>query len=235
MFALSVGAFLTGLSWVLAASATTITQLYLTCGLFSGVGTGIIYVGVVGLMVGWFPDCRGFATGCVAAGYGMGAILTTFPISDMITKSGYESTLRFFDVIISVIGIGVALGVRRAPVALAAALKGEAQAVASLGPGVMLKNPLFGLLFAMMTMMSTGGLMVISQFSAFAKDFGMGNVLVFGLAALPLAATIDRLCNGLTWPFRAWAPCRADRGRPICTSVSGAGCRSSTLLWRSIS
>ena len=32
-------------------------------------------------MVKWFPKQRGFAAGAVAAGYGMGAIITTFPIS----------------------------------------------------------------------------------------------------------------------------------------------------------
>src|SRR3984885_12282576 len=48
--------------------------------LLCGIGTGIVYVGIVGLMVRWFPDRRGLATGVVAAGYGFGAILTTFPI-----------------------------------------------------------------------------------------------------------------------------------------------------------
>jgi len=56
----------------------------------------------------------------------------------------------------------------------------------------------------MMTMMSTGGLMVISQMGAFAKDFGVSDVLVFGLAALPLAMSIDRFTNGLTRPFFGW-------------------------------
>ena len=33
-------------------------MLYLTYGLIGGLGTGIVYVGVVGQMVGWFPDRR---------------------------------------------------------------------------------------------------------------------------------------------------------------------------------
>jgi OFA family oxalate/formate antiporter-like MFS transporter len=39
---------------------------------------------------------------------------------------------------------------------------------------------------------------------AFAKDFGVSDVLVFGLAALPLAMSIDRFTNGLTRPFFGW-------------------------------
>jgi OFA family oxalate/formate antiporter-like MFS transporter len=56
----------------------------------------------------------------------------------------------------------------------------------------------------MMTMMSTGGLMVTSQFAAFAREFGVADALVFGLAALPLALTFDRITNGLTRPFFGW-------------------------------
>jgi len=56
-------------------------------------------------------------------------------------------------------------------------------------------------MFGMMTMMSTSGLMVISQMGAFTKDFGMAGVTVFGLAVLPLALSIDRVTNGLTRPF----------------------------------
>ena len=38
-------------------------------------------------------------------------------------------------------------------------------------------------------MMSTSGLMVISQFATFAADFGIAQAMVFGMAALPLALT----------------------------------------------
>jgi MFS transporter, OFA family, oxalate/formate antiporter len=78
---ISIGTLLAGVSWVLASYAQSTPMLYLTYGGVGGLGTGIVYVGVVGLMVRWFPDRRGFAAGAVAAGYGMGAILTTFPIA----------------------------------------------------------------------------------------------------------------------------------------------------------
>jgi MFS family permease len=68
----------------------------------------------------------------------------------------------------------------------------------------MLRNTVFWLLFLMMTMMSTGGLMIISQFAAFSRDFGVASVTIFGLAAVPLALTLDRVTNGLTRPFFGW-------------------------------
>jgi oxalate/formate antiporter len=195
---------LSGAGWVLSASATSLTGLYLTYGLFCGIGTGIVYVGIIGLMVRWFPDRRGLATGVVAAGYGFGAIATTFPIDSMLKSAGYQHTLVVFGIILGLVGAAAALAMREpngGDVLPAAAAMSKSRDVA---PRQMLRAPVFWLLFAMMTMMSTGGLMIISQFAAFSRDFGVANVLVFGLAALPLALTVDRITNGLTRPFFGW-------------------------------
>jgi MFS family permease len=78
-------------------------------------------------------------------------------------------------------------------------------------PAAMLQTPIFWLLFVMMTMMSTGGLMVITQFATFSRDFGVADVVVLGFAALPLALTIDRITNGLTRPFFGWVSDRIGR------------------------
>ena len=78
-------------------------------------------------------------------------------------------------------------------------------------PKAMLRSKVFWLLFAMMTMMSTGGLMIISQFAAFSRDFGVASVVVLGFAALPLALTVDRITNGLTRPFFGWVSDRIGR------------------------
>ena len=53
--------------------------------------------------------------------------------------------------------------------------------------------------------------MVISQMGAFARDFGVAEVAVLGLAALPLALTLDRITNGLTRPFFGWVSDRIGR------------------------
>ena len=53
---LSIGTVIAGLSWMLAAQASSLTTLYLTYGLLGGIGTGIVYIGVIGHMVQWFPD-----------------------------------------------------------------------------------------------------------------------------------------------------------------------------------
>lgn len=201
---LSIGTILTGLSWVLSANLTTVSNLYITYGVLGGLGTGIVYIGVVGLMVRWFPNNRGFAVGMVAAGYGIGALLTTFPIATSLAESGLQGTLTVFGYIIGAVGLLAAQGIR-VPHADRVQTAGQIEAAAAgVAPKTMLKTPVFWLMFLMMSMMSTSGLMVISQMGAFAKDFGITAATVFGMAALPLALTIDRVTNGLTRPFFGW-------------------------------
>ena len=208
---LSIGTVLTGLSWVLSANLTTVSNLYITYGVLGGLGTGIVYIGVVGLMVRWFPQNRGFAVGMVAAGYGIGALLTTFPIANSLTESGLQSTLTFFGYLIGAVGLLAAQGIR-IPHTDRIQTAGQIEAAASgVSPKTMLKTPVFWLLFLMMSMMSTSGLMVISQMGAFSKDFGVTGAMVFGMAALPLALTIDRLTNGLTRPLFGWISDRIGR------------------------
>jgi len=52
---ISVGAIMSGGSWVLSSWVGSLSGLYLTYGIIGGFGTGIIYVGIIGLMVRWFP------------------------------------------------------------------------------------------------------------------------------------------------------------------------------------
>jgi oxalate/formate antiporter len=208
---IGLGAVLSGLGWIASASISSTWGLYATYGLLCGVGTGIVYIGIIGLMVKWFPDRRGFATGVVAAGYGFGAILTTFPIDGMLKASGYQHTLIVFGTIFAVIGLAAAL-LMRAPHdddVLPVPSPGIAASKRDYAPREMLKTPVFWLMFVMMSMMSTGGLMVITQFTSFAKAFGIDGtttVVILGatLVAIPAALTFDRITNGLTRPFFGW-------------------------------
>jgi len=206
---ITLGAAISGLGWILASSIDTIWGLYLTYGLLCGLGTGFVYVGVVGLMVRWFPARRGLATGLVAAGYGFGALLTTFPVDTMIRTSGYRATLLTFGIILGVIGTLAALFLRNPKPGEATPIAAGADTGAT--PGRMLASPIFWLMFVMMTMMSTGGLMVASQFANFARDFGVADAVVLGSAALPLALSFDRITNGLTRPFFGWVSDRIGR------------------------
>lgn len=210
---ISIGTLLAGLSWVVAAHANSSLELYLAYGGIGGIGTGIVYVGVVGLMVRWFPHQRGFAAGVAAAGYGMGAIVTTFPVSASLATRGIDGTLTLFGIIFAMVGLAAAQGLRTPSEDAASSLEQSMpeDSAHDWRPARMLRTPLFWLMFAMMTMMATSGLMVTSQMASFAADFGVSKVLVFGLAAVPLALTIDRFTNGLTRPLFGWVSDRFGR------------------------
>jgi len=212
---ISVGAIMSGGSWVLAALSDNLWALYLTYGVIGGFGTGIIYVGIIGLMVRWFPDRRGLAAGLAAAGYGFGAIFTSFPIDSMIKSSGYAHTLLVWGIIQGVVGVIAAQGLRLPPenyqAPSAAIGAGPQQSARSYSPTEMLRNPIFWLLFIMMSMMSTSGLMVVSNVGPFANEYKVSQALVLGMAALPLSLTLSRFTNGLTRPFFGWVSDRIGR------------------------
>lgn len=229
------GCALSGASWVLTAYATTLPAVYLAYGVLGGIGTGIVYIGIVGQMVKWFPDRRGFAVGMAAAGYGFGAIFLNFPIASTLSTAGLQHTLIVFGLLQGVVGVAAAAFLTPAP-----AHGAEAQpepAVAGLRTQrdftsrEMLKTPVFWLMFAMMTMMSTGGLMVISQFATFSRSFGVDEkVLVLGFAALPLALTIDRITNGLTRPIFGLISDRIGREKTMAIAFIGEGVAIALLV-----
>ena len=223
---ISVGAIMSGGSWILASYANSLLALYISYGVIGGFGTGIIYVGIIGLVVRWFPDRRGLATGLAAAGYGFGAFFTSFPIDSMIKSSGYERTLLVWGIIQAAIGVAAALGLRVPPEGYrpegfdAETVQLEMQSRRSYSPKEMLQNPIFYLLFIMMAMMSTSGLMVVSNVGPFANEYKVAQVLVFGMAALPLSLTLSRVTNGLTRPFFGWVSDRIGRESTMALAFS---------------
>lgn len=212
-----VGIVITGLSWVAAAQVTSLPMLYLTYGGLGGVGTGIVYVGVVTLLMQWFPHNRGMAAGAAAAGYGMGAMLTTFPIAQVLAVYGWRPTFSLFGVIMAAVGL-LAAAFLRVP------NKDSTTPVANGQFGYMtpqvLKTRLFWVMFFMMATMATSGLMVTSQLVQIATDFGVAKLSLFGMAAVPLAMTLDRIANGLTRPLFGWVSDRCGREQTMAFAFS---------------
>lgn len=127
----------------------------------------------------------------------------------MIKSSGYAHTLVFWGIIQGVIGIAAAQGLRTPPEGwqpegYTPETATTVQVRRSFTPKEMLQSRVFWLLFLMMSLMSTSGLMVTSNVGPFARDYHVADVLVLGMAALPLSLTLSRVTNGLTRPFFGW-------------------------------
>lgn len=227
---IAIGTVMAGMSWVLSAQVNGLATLWLVYGCMGGLGTGIVYIGVVGLMVKWFPQQRGFAAGAVAAGYGMGAIITTFPISLSLTTNGLEHTMTTFGILFALVGFLASQGLKLPlPAVSQPVSQTVVQSSRSFTSREMLRQPLFWLMFAMMAMMSTSGLMVTSQMAVFAEDFGISQAVVFGMAALPLALTIDRFTNGLTRPLFGFISDRFGREQTMFIAFALEGV--AMMLW----
>jgi OFA family oxalate/formate antiporter-like MFS transporter len=157
--------------------------------------------------VKWFPDRRGLAVGLTAAGYGAGAAISVVPIREVIASSGYEAAFFWFGIIQGGIVFLVAW-LMRAPEAGELARTASPKVVQnarSYTPLEVLASPIFWLLYVMFVTVSASGLMATAQLAPIAKDFNVGDSIVFwGATTLSAALIIDNVCNGAARPLFGW-------------------------------
>ncbi len=204
---------LVGLAWIGAGLAHSLGWLYFWYAL-GGVGVGATYGTAVGNALKWFPDRRGLCAGAIAGGYGVGTALTVAPIAAMIHASGYRSAFVTWGIIQGLVVIICGYFIRRPPQGwLPPGWKETAQAVRAhvhqglvdMTPAQMVRQGSFWLLYFMMCLMAFTGLVVTAQLKPIAQFYHVDKVIVaFGMSALVLALTIDRVINGLTRPFWGW-------------------------------
>jgi OFA family oxalate/formate antiporter-like MFS transporter len=212
-----IGGVLAGLGWIGSGKAGSLTSLYLSYAL-SGIGAGIVYGTAVGIALKWFPDHRGLAAGLTAAGFGAGSAFTVAPIANLITSSGYQTAFIEWGIIQGVVVVFAALFLKAPPpgwlpktwrsVPGADLAVKKRQSVGDFTPGQMAATPQFWLMYLMMAMVATGGLMAVAQLNPMATDFKVAKVPVslIGLTmpALVFALSADRLVNGFCRPFWGW-------------------------------
>jgi OFA family oxalate/formate antiporter-like MFS transporter len=200
------GGIMVALGWVLNSRAESLEMLYFAA-VISGVGGGAIYATCVGQAVKWFPDRRGLAVGLTAAGYGAGAAITVIPIRYVIADYGYEAAFLWFGLVQGGIILLMAFFLRGpAPGEMAGAPAPKViQSARNFTPKEVLSTPVFWLLYIMFVMVSASGLMATAQIAPIAKDFDVGNSIVFfGATTLTAALIIDNLANGAARPLFGW-------------------------------
>jgi MFS transporter, OFA family, oxalate/formate antiporter len=207
---------LAGLGWVGTGYANSLTSLYLSYAL-SGIGAGVVYGTAVGSALKWFPDHRGLAAGLCAAGFGAGSAFTVAPIASLIASAGYQTAFIRWGIIQGVAVVFSALFLKAPPSgwmpggwkeASKADQVKKRQSAADFSPGEMAATPQFWVMYVMMAMVATGGLMAIAQLNPMATDFKVAKIPVslIGLTmpALVFALSADRLVNGVCRPFWGW-------------------------------
>jgi MFS transporter, OFA family, oxalate/formate antiporter len=214
----SLGGVLVGLSWLGSGLTSSLHGLWVAYAL-GGVGAGAVYGACIGSALKWFPDRRGLAAGLTAGAFGAATALSVVPIQWMITRSGYRATFIVWGIAQGVFVLLVAQFLARPPADTAAdgptsapADETALQSARSYSPLEMIASLRFWVMYAMMTLVSFGGLMVTAQIKPIAHVYGMDTHVLFGaVTALSLALILDRLLNGVTRPFWGWVSDRIGR------------------------
>ena len=189
-----------GFVWTGQLTAERPWLLYITYALLAGTGIGISYNVVVSTVCAWFPDKKGFCSGCLMMGFGVSTLLLGSTISVLFETSsiGWSKTYLLLGIVIGAVLVvaGLILRLPGSDIQFPAAKVKKAAAketfeVRDFTTVQMLKSFTFWRAFACMAFMTAVGNSVIS----FARD------LVISVDATPVLATtlvgVLSVCNGL--------------------------------------
>ncbi|TMA24583.1 MAG: oxalate/formate MFS antiporter [Deltaproteobacteria bacterium] len=237
-----VAGILAGLGWVLSGKAETVTTLYLSYAL-AGIGAGVVYGTAVGSALKWFPDHRGLAAGLTAAGFGAGSAFTVAPIANLINSSGYQAAFIQWGIIQGVVVVVASFFLKSPPAGWMPhgwkeAAKGvevkQRQSAVDFNSYQMAETPQFWLMYVMMTMVATGGLMAVAQLNPMAVDYKVDkmpvNILWLTMPALQFALSADRLVNGICRPFWGWVSDHIGREKTMTLAFGLEACAIFVLI-----
>ena len=189
-----------GFVWTGLLNATTPKLLYITYAVLAGTGIGISYNVVVSTVCSWFPDKKGFCSGCLMMGFGISTLLLGNLISILFEMPafGWSKTYVLLGIVIAaaLFIAGLVLKLPDAKIEFAAPkakkiANKENFEVRDFSTVQMLKSFTFWRAFGCMAFMTAVGNSVIS----FARD------LMISVDAAPALATtlvgVLSVCNGL--------------------------------------
>lgn len=177
-----VAAFLFGLGQAGAGFATQIDSLVLfllTYGFMSGMGLGVGYIAPISTLVKWFPDRRGLATGMAVMGFGAGALITAPVAASLIDSVGVTTTFYILGISYFIL---ISLGAsyiapppegfmpKGMEADLASGKKVMKKDLAQLTARQAVKTRRFWMLWTMMLINVSAGIMIISVASPMAQE-----------------------------------------------------------------
>lgn len=162
-----------------AVQTDSLVLFLLTYGLLSGMGLGVGYIAPISTLIKWFPDRRGMATGMAVMGFGAGALITAPVAASLMNSVGVSNTFYILGVsYFTLIVLGAAY---IAPPPEGWMPNGMQQAIDS-GKKVMkkdlaqltakeaVKTPRFWMVWSMMLINVSAGIMIISVASPMSQE-----------------------------------------------------------------
>ncbi|AIQ42885.1 OFA family MFS transporter [Paenibacillus sp. FSL R7-0297] len=212
--AIFIGGAMFGIGFILSGLATAPWMLYITYGVITGIGQGIVYSSTIGNSVKLFPDKRGLAAGIVTAGYGGGTIVIAPIANALISGQGVQPALIMLGAVFLVIILSLGLLVRPAPAGYAPEgwtppAAGAAKGGVNVQWHEMIKKPLFYVIACLFLIGALSGMMVTANASVIGQK-------MFGLsaAAAALYVSLYSLSNCIGRVF--WGAVSDKIGRVKC-------------------
>ncbi len=213
----TVAGIVYGLSYLLAgyfASAHSLAGLYFSYGLLGGIGMGMGYITPVATITKWFPDRRGLMTGVAVAGYGAGALIMSPFAARSIVARGVPATFTILGVVYLVLVVAAAQFYRNPPAGWRPAAWEPTGSVAKAATTYdftvqdAMRTPQYWMLWLMLFLNVTAGIMIISQASPMAQQL----VHMTPVAAAGMVGLIS-IFNGAGRVFWAWVSDYIGRAR----------------------
>jgi OFA family oxalate/formate antiporter-like MFS transporter len=204
----TVAGVLYGLGYIVASVGVnnhSLGILYIGYGVLSGLGMGMGYITPVTTVAKWFPDLRGLMTGVAVAGYGAGALIMSPIAAKLIVSRGIPFTFLWMGIIYGVLVVLTAQAYVNPPEgwrpagwqptsAVSKAATTETFTVAEA-----MRTWQFWLLWFMLFLNTSAGIMIISQASPMAQQ-------IVGLTAVSAAGIVGLISifNATGRVFWAW-------------------------------
>ncbi len=208
----------------------SVVSLFLTYGVLAGLGIGMAYNAILATLGAWFPDKKGFASGCLMMGFGASTLILGNIAGSLMVKPsfGWRKVFLILAVCTGVLLVIMGLLIRlpgpedHLPAPDGTSSRKEDFETVDMTTGQMLTRPSFWKFFAAMVLLGAGGSSVIS----FARDFSISVGTTAATAGLFVG--ILSIFNGFG---RIIAGSVFDRfGRKACMVYVGAVTLASNLL-----
>jgi OFA family oxalate/formate antiporter-like MFS transporter len=203
----TVAGILYGAGYMIAALAAahhSLIGIYLGYGAVAGIGMGMGYICPVATLVKWFPDRRGLMTGVAVCGYGAGALVMSPLAAREILAFGVPTTFLTLGIVYLILVVITAQFYQNPPQGwrpegwVPSSAVSKAASTYDFTVKEAMSTPQFWLLWVMLFLNVSAGIMIISQASPMAQQLvGLTPVAAAGIVG------VISIFNGLGRVF--WA------------------------------
>jgi len=189
----SFGGLLVGAGFLLCSTTASYAMWLLGFGVLAGMGIGFGYSSATPPALKWFPPAKtGMIAGLVVAGFGLAPVYLAPASQYLLGHYHVKGSMLILGIAFVVIVCGLAQLLRNPPAGYSAVQKSEgptpakpAAAAVPVGPGEILRQPTFWLLWLIYFVGAGAGLMVIGSVGGMAKK-SMGALAFVAVAVMAI-------------------------------------------------